>query len=104
MKSVRLARLLGDPPDRIEQALTAPATSPPNAAYELPASLGGNLDSTPIGVQEVVTKALSVATQAGLPVNPAAPQDLSAANAALAAGNDAGAYADYAAAYREAAG
>jgi len=87
----------------IEQALIAPAGSPPNAAYELPASLGGNLNSTPIGVQEVVTEVLTEAKQAGLPVNATATGDLAGANADLSAGDDAGAYAAYAAAYQAAA-
>lgn len=87
----------------IEQALTAPTGSPPNAAYELPASLGGNLNSTPIGVQEVVTTVLAEAKRAGLPINAAATGDLASADADLSAGNDAGAYAAFAAAYRAAA-
>jgi len=87
----------------IEQALIAPVGSPPNAAYELPASLGGNLNSTPIGVQEVVTTVLTEAKQAGLPVNAAATGDLASADADLSAGDDAGAYAAFAAAYQAAA-
>ncbi len=86
---------------QIQQALTAPAGTPPAAGYEEPASAGGILDSTPIGVQEVVTSDLAAAQAAGLPVNPAANQDLAAANAALAAANDKVAYADYHAAYLE---
>lgn len=87
----------------IEQALSGPAGSAPNAAYELPASEGGNLDSTPVGVESVVSGAIASARLAGLPVNPAAVRDLAVANAALAAKNYAGAYSEYAAAYREAA-
>jgi hypothetical protein len=87
----------------IEQALTAPAGSPPNAAYELPARLGGNLDSTPVGVQQVVTTTLAAAQASGLPVDAAATAALDQANADLAAGNDAGAYAEFATAYRDAA-
>lgn len=85
----------------IQQALTAPAGSPPNVAYETPASAGGNLDSTPIGVQEVVTQDLLAAQSAGIEVNPAANQDLAAANVALAAHQYKTAYADFHAAYLE---
>ncbi|MDA8269500.1 MAG: hypothetical protein M0013_14235 [Actinomycetota bacterium] len=87
----------------IEQALTAPLGSAPNVAYELPASLGGNLDSTPIGVQEVVTTTLNEAKAAGVPVNAAASQFLSMGNAALSAGNDQQAYADFQNAFQQAA-
>ena len=87
----------------IEQALTAPLGSPPNVAYELPASLGGNLDSTPIGVQQVVTTTIGEATSAGVPVNAAAVQFLALGNAALGAGNDQQAYADFQNAYQQAA-
>jgi hypothetical protein len=87
----------------IEQALTAPLGSVPNVAYELPASLGGYLDSTPIGVQQVVTTDVHQALAAGLPVNAAATQFLAMAGAALAAGNDTLAYADFQNAYQQAA-
>ncbi len=87
----------------IEQALTAPLGSSPNVAYELPASLGGNLDSTPVGVQAVVTNDLKAAQAAGLPVNAAATEFLAMADAALAAGNDQQAYADFQNAYQQAA-
>lgn len=85
----------------IQQALTAPATSPPNAAYEEPASVGGNLDSTPIGVQELVTQDLLEAQSAGIAVNPAANQDLASGNVALANDQYKAAYADFHAAYLE---
>ena len=87
----------------IEQALTAPLGSPPNVAYELPASLGGNLDSTPVGVQEVVTNDLAAARTAGLPVNAAAAEFLAMGGQALAAGDDQQAYADFQNAYQQAA-
>jgi len=67
-------------------------TSPPNIAYELPTSVGGNLNSTPIGVQEIVTNALSEAQAAGRPINSAATRDVALANAAHAAKNYANAY------------
>ena len=85
----------------IQQALTAPATSAPNAAYEEPASVGGNLDSTPIGVQELVTRDLLEAQSAGITVNPAANQDLASGNVALSNDQYKTAYADFHAAYLE---
>lgn len=85
----------------IQQALTAPATSAPNAAYEEPASVGGNLDSTPIGVQELVTQDLLEAQSAGIAVNPAANQDLASGNVALSNDQYKAAYADFHAAYLE---
>lgn len=87
----------------IEQALTAGPGTPPNAAYELPASEGGNLNSTPVGVQSVVTGDIAAAKQAGLPVNQAATRYLAMANAALDQGNWSLAYADYVTAYQQAA-
>jgi hypothetical protein len=86
----------------IDQDLAAAATSTPDLALELPASVGGNLDSTPIGVQETVTAAVQKIGAAGEAENPAATQYLAMANAALAAGNDKQAYADYHTAYLEA--
>lgn len=85
----------------IQQALTAPATSAPNAAYEEPASVGGNLNSTPIGVQELVTQDLLEAQSAGIEVNPAANQDLASGNVALSNEQYKTAYADFHAAYLE---
>jgi hypothetical protein len=85
----------------IQQALTAAAGTPPAAIYEEPATAGGVLDSTPIGVQEVVTNDLTDAQSAGIAVNPAADQDLAAANAALGAGSYKVAYSDYHDAYLE---
>jgi len=88
----------------VEQALTAPVTSVPNIAFELPASVGGNLDSTPVGVQQVVTQAISALQSAGNPVNSAAVRDLAMANDALASRQYSSAYADYHAAYLQAVG
>ncbi len=70
------------------------------ATLELPASAGGYLDSQPVGVQEIVTKTVDEMQQAGETVDPDALQDLSNANAALAAGNYKLAYAEYRAAYQ----
>lgn len=86
----------------IDQDLAAPAGSTPNVALELPASVGGNLDSQPIGVQEIVTAAVQRIGAAGEAENPAATQYLALANAALAGGNDTQAYAEYHTAYLEA--
>jgi hypothetical protein len=55
-------------------------------SYELPASLGGYLNSTPIGVQAIVTSALSAMQTANQPVSPQASKNLVLANNALAAG------------------
>jgi hypothetical protein len=89
----------------IEQALSAsPSTStnapPPNIEFMLPASDGGNLNSTPVGVQEVVSTALSQAQAAGLPENAMVARQIAAANAALAAGQYRTAFDDYQAAYQ----
>lgn len=86
----------------IEQALTAPMSAVPNLAYELPATVGGNLDSTPVGVQSVVASAISHLQAAGEPVNPAAPVDLQQADQALAAGQYAQAYTSFHQAYLQA--
>jgi hypothetical protein len=88
----------------IEQALSAPMTSVPNLAFELPASVGGNLDSTPIGVQQVVHAAVQARLAANAPVNPATQRFLALGDAALSSGNDKGAYADYHQAYLQAVG
>jgi hypothetical protein len=88
----------------IEQALSAPLSSVPNLAFELPASAGGNLDSTPIGVAEVVQAAVQTRLEAGAPVNAAAEQFLTMANAAVSAGQYTVAYADYHQAYLQAVG
>lgn len=86
----------------IEQALTAPMSAVPNLAYELPATVGGNLDSTPVGVQSVVASAISHLQAAGEPVNPAAAVDLQQADQALAAGQYALAYTSFHQAYLQA--
>ncbi len=86
----------------IEQDLAAPAGTTPDLALELPSSVGGNLDSAPIGVQKIVTAAVAQIGQDGEPENPAATQYLAMANAALTAGNDAQAYSDFHTAYLEA--
>lgn len=86
----------------VEQALATPESTVPNIAFELPASLGGNLNSTPVGVQSVVSSAVTQLKAAGSPVNPAATVDLAAANSDLAAGNYSAAYSMYHQAYLQA--
>jgi len=80
---------------RVQQALTAPIDSPPNIAYMLPAAEGGYLDALPVGVQDLVTDAVTAALEAGLPVNSAAPMYLTLADAALDQGDYARAYVLY---------
>jgi hypothetical protein len=84
----------------IRRALSQPTTAPKNVDYELPAAYGGNLDSTPIGVQAVVTSAFNAARSAGLPINATASTDLANANSALANHNYKTAWADYQLAYQ----
>jgi hypothetical protein len=68
---------------------------------QIPAAQGGYLNAVPIGVQAIATNALAQMTEAGQAVNPAAPQDLAAANADLVAGKYRQAYALYAQTYKE---
>lgn len=70
------------------------------ASYELPASLGGYLDSTPIGVKAIVTNAMTSLQQAKQPINPTATSSLTSANNALAAGQYKQAFTYYQAAYQ----
>ncbi len=83
----------------IEEAL-AGGSGTAIASYELPASLGGWLDSTPIGVQAIVTNAVSSLEQAHQPVSSSAAQKLTSANTALASGQYKQAFFDYQAAYQ----
>ena len=76
-------------------------TSGAVADLEVPTSDGGYLNATPIGVQELVTAALAEEQTAGQAVNPAAPEDLASANAALAAQNYKAAFTLYGQTYRE---
>jgi hypothetical protein len=75
-------------------------TSPPIVQLMVPATMGGYLNSTPVGVQSVVTNALNIMVTLGAKVSPNAAKDLTAANAALAAGKYLTAYADYALCYQ----
>jgi hypothetical protein len=84
----------------IRRALSQPTTSPRNINYELPGTVGGNLDSTPIGVQAVVTAAYNATKQAGLPITAVATSNLTAGNSALTARNYKTAWLDYQLAYQ----
>lgn len=70
----------------IEQALAKPVANAPMVSLELPASIGGYLDSTPVGVQEVVTTEITNLEQAGQLSNPQAQRDLGLADQAYSAG------------------
>jgi hypothetical protein len=70
------------------------------ASYELPASLGGYLDTTPIGVQAIVTDALARLQQAQQPVDNDAVHHLADANTDLAAGQYKAAFFAFQDAYR----
>jgi hypothetical protein len=83
----------------IEEGLAGWQPVVPETQLMLPASLGGYLNSTPVGVQEVVTSDLQALQSIGVAVKPAAVTYLSAANAALAAGQYSTAWNDYALSY-----
>ncbi len=84
---------------QIERDLATWGPSEPQVLMELPASQGGFLNSTPVGVQIVVTTDLNNVIADGVNVNPSATKDLAAANTALAAKKWITAYNDYAACY-----
>ncbi|MGH3448104.1 MAG: hypothetical protein ACRDP4_10840 [Nocardioidaceae bacterium] len=84
----------------IQQNLTTRAAPESIATFELPASVGGYLDSTPIGVKEVVTDTLAQMQAAGERVSPHAKADLAKANAALAAHHYKDAYTLYQKSYQ----
>ncbi len=88
----------------IEQALSAPAGTVPMAAMELPSSAGGYLDSSPVGVNEVVTGAISAMESSGQSMNPLAKRDESLAQQAFSAGEYKLAFDYYARSYQAAAG
>ena len=87
----------------IEQGLAGWAPVVPEVQLVLPSSMGGYLDSTPVGVQEVVTTDIASLQKLGVAIKPLAITDLAAANAALAAGKYMLAWTDYAIAYQTAA-
>ncbi len=84
----------------IEQALAQYGPTVAEVQLVLPASQGGYLNSTPVGVQEVVTNDLNAFAALGGKIAPDADKYLAEANAALAAGDYITAYQDYAACYQ----
>jgi len=86
----------------IEQDLTQPANSAPMASLELPATSGGYLDSSPVGVASVVTTALTTLQQAGQLNNPQAERYLGLAQQAYSAAQYKLAFNDYRLAYQAA--
>lgn len=85
----------------LQQALSLPPGQIPNIAYELPSTADGYLDTTPVGVQALVTDALANAQKAGVPINPASKRYLSQANQELGDGHYKEAYVDFQRAYSE---
>ncbi len=88
----------------IEQALAEPSSTPPMAQMELPASSGGYLDSSPVGVNAVVTQTIQAMLAAGQPVNPQASRDETLAEDALGSGQYKLAFDYFRLAYQAAAG
>ena len=84
----------------IEHALAQYGPTVAEVQLVLPASQGGYLNSTPVGVQEVVTNDLNAFAALGGKVTPSADKYLNEANAALAAGDYITAYEDYADCYQ----
>jgi hypothetical protein len=72
----------------------------PSIDFELPASAGGYLDATPIGVRQITTDALAALRANGQPIDSEAPRDLTLANNALAAKQYKQAFHYYQLAYR----
>jgi hypothetical protein len=70
----------------IQQALAAPTTAVPPAAMELPSALGGYLDASPVGVNEVVTAAIKAMQAADQPLSSQATRDETLAQQAFASG------------------
>ena len=86
--------------ETIEQGLANFGPVVPDVHLILPVQYGGFLNSTPVGVQEVVTSDLAAIQATGVKVKAAAVTDLAAANAALAASKWTTAWTDYAEAYQ----
>jgi hypothetical protein len=76
----------------IENALADGVTE---IQFALPASRGGYLDSTPVGVQEVVTDDVQVAQELGIAITPSAVRSLQQADTELTNKKYFAAYADY---------
>jgi hypothetical protein len=87
----------------IEQGLAGWAPVVPEVQLMLPVSMGGLLNATPVGVQEVVTTDIADLQAQGVKVKAAAITDLSLANNYLAANNYLSAWSYYAQAYQAAA-
>lgn len=85
----------------IESGLAEYGSIVPQVQFILPASQGGYLDSTPVGVQEVVTDDLHALQALGAKITNAALNAFNNANAALAAGDYVTAYEDFATAYED---
>jgi hypothetical protein len=85
----------------IERGLAEYGSTVPQVQFILPASQGGYLNSTPVGVQEVVTDDLHALQALGAKVTSAALNAFNAANAALNAKQYLTAYQDYATAYED---
>lgn len=88
----------------IQQALSAPSGTVPMAGMELPASDGGYLDATPVGVYEVVNNAIQAMQSSGQPMNVQATRDETLGEEAFAVGSYKQAFAYYRMAYQAAAG
>lgn len=86
----------------IEQALSQPAGTAPMASLELPSTAGGYLDSTPVGVQSVVTTEIANLEDAGQLSSPLAERDLGLGGQAYAAGEYKTAFEYYRMAYQAA--
>lgn len=84
---------------QIQQGLALWGSRVPEVQFMLPATMGGYLNSTPVGVQEVVTSGLNALVAIGVKVSATAAKDLTAANTALTAKQYTTAYADYALCY-----
>jgi hypothetical protein len=87
----------------IEQGLAGWAPVVPEVQLMLPVSMGGLLNATPVGVQEVVTSDIAALQAQGVKVKAIAITDLSSANSYLTAGNYTSAWSYYAQAYQAAA-
>jgi hypothetical protein len=86
----------------IEEALAAPASTAPMASLELPSTAGGYLDSSPVGVQSVVTTEIANLEAASQLTTPLAERDVGLAGQAYAAGEYKSAFQYYKLAYQAA--
>ena len=85
----------------IERAM---ASSLPAGHYKLPVSMGGYLNSTPVGVQEVVNDDLHALQALKVTIQPSTVSLVNAGNTAVAAGKYLVAYSDFQKAYQAMAG